>query len=67
MGRHDRQPERERAKVTGGDIGVGDKVRRGGILFDVVEILRYSIGIRRPGGKVTFMESDAMSLTKEEI
>lgn len=59
MGRHDRQPARERAKVQ------GDQVRRGGILFDVVEILRYSIGIRRPDGKVTFMESNATSLTKE--
>lgn len=66
MGRHDRQPERERARVKDGEVGVGDQVRRGGILFDVIEILRYSIGIRRPGGKVTFMESDTMSLTKEE-
>lgn len=66
MGRHDRQPERERARVQGGEVGVGDQVLRAGVLFDVVEILRYSIGIRRPGGKVTFMESDSASLVKKE-
>lgn len=63
-GRHDRDPNRSRIPVEGGEVGVGDQVLRGGIVFDVEKIEHGRIGIRRPGSKTTFMV-DPLGLVKK--